>query len=553
MNEPVLPPTAGAVAPPPFAMPTPPAPAGFGLPPQRSAEDLIKERCHYNGAKIESPEQLEWAKGALATKFPMEKDLFMFLNGASEINLALLNDAAPANPVSQQTAPQQPTLPPSDAPAAPPAGEPPAGDVPQNTAALTQDEVAAWDRISGTQCKSLRGLKSRLSKTHKVEWKDYCLKFNLNKETGLEETGENKAPEPTAGSEIPNRAPPASIGIPTQRMENGALAATLPPSPQQQTIDMTPAPQAPPAPVTPPPAPPTPPQEQAPQMQQHKTATALPINSFIGEMTPNLDYVTPAKQVAPMVLRWNDESVVDAAHADEAYEWLVGAFTGIDGVNDHNKAFQLYKFFEQLYQTQSTYTLPVLPPSKRPPIAVPDNVPTFMPAPPSPAPLSAPEQNAMDLITAATAGQYGPTAQQQVAHAVQQVASQQAPQQPLAQGDTSRQDYAKLLGGVVDCVFVNILDVASLDLKGRVDANQLAGQSEIESLQAVRDPEDLKYRKDRKVAEQIFSQKITEHPKLYVLVKGYDWVLPENLLPILLRRVCSGGVVKNGAYTAFQF
>ncbi|NEN87898.1 MAG: hypothetical protein F6K48_02850 [Okeania sp. SIO3H1] len=438
---------------------------------------------------------------------------------------------------------------------------------------MSQDEIAAWDRISGEQCKSVRGLKSRLTKTHKVEWKDYCAQFGLDLKTGLPADSSEKPPEPAPGSDIPNRAPPSSPGIPAQKTAEGATVANMPSTPGTPTLAAHPQSSG-----------------DLPGQQTIPEVTAaekhlLPKNSFIGGSDPGLDYRTPSLQAIPNLVTWADGDPVTADHVAEVYDWLVGAFTGIDGVTDVNKPFQIYAWLGDLSAKNVKSEIPVIAPEKRqtntasvthetpglhaasaphPSMAAPAT-PTFQtnPEPQVAAMMTPPmgqnmtmESQAMDLVTAAAEGSLGPQAQamvEQAAVPANQTGATPAQAPTNNATDASRSSYAKLLGGEVNCIFVTLLDVPEVNLEGRIDANQLAGQAEAESLQVVKDPEDLKFRKDRKVAEQIFAQKLTENPSVYVLVKGYDWVLPENLIPILLRRVVAGGIVKNGAYLEFKF
>lgn len=524
---------------------------------------MIREKVTFGSEKVQTDDQLQWAFGLLKDRVPDLAQLHGMLQNSASVDVRPLyeeqqkaaaapaatapsappapaasaapveqppetqiNSAAttpPPNPVSDSTAAQQAAPPPADAP-------PPPGSEQQQDADKEADP-AAWDRISGQQCKSLRGLKSRLSKTHKVDWKDYCARFSLNPETGLEKGEPAAAPPPPAGSEIPSHNPPSSPGLPTQRTPDGNQQASLPPAPEQPQFGATPLDHVP-----------------------------TPKLSYVGSTEANLDYKTAVQQGIP--------SMVQTAQGNAAnYEEVRYVFLAIDNVGENNVDYQIYRWLTEIHQSggklgrlPQTYQSPSVQEQPVPAQEVPMFAPPAAQSNPAPAaPAQQPEQQALDLVTAASNGAFGQQVADFTSGLVNQAQPQQyaAPQQqqaPPAQGSLSmRQSLAQTMGGEVDCIFVPLADATSTDLSGRVDANQLAGQAEIEALQQVVDPEDLKFRKDRRVAEQIFARKLTENPRVYVLVVGFNWVLPENLSPILLRRVCTGGMVKNGAYLEFSF
>src|SRR6056297_392082 len=534
-------------------MPTPPFdPAAFGnaapppppAPPQVTDESLlalIRTKVTFGAEPVQNEDQAQWSLGLLKQRVPDLDQLNGMLTNSSTIDVKplweedqkqqsaapvdqppeqRLNPAVttpPPNPISDSTDPQIAQPPPADAPPAP--GTAAAG--PEQEA-----DPAAWDRISGTQCKSLRGLKSRLSKTHKVDWKDYCLRFNLSQDTGLELGAQQAPPAPPAGSEIPATPAPASPGIPLQPSATGTRQASLPPAPES-------------------------PQFGAANAEQPSAFQRLPSIAYIGSPSADTDYAGYAKQGIQQLCVWSGGDPIQPEEVEEAYDWLVGAFTGIDGVRTGMQPFQIYTWLADLHGKGQKGELSPLAPAKRQPNLASEQfqqptVPMFAPptapaTPPSqpaqtqPAP-AAPEQLALDLVSAAAQGQYGQEVQG-LAQNMLQPHAQPAEQQPQPQHTagmgiySSRQDLAVALGGPVDCVFVPLLDAATFDLSGRVDANQLAGQCELEALQIVTDPQELKFRRDRQVAEHIFMKKLTETPKLYVLIQGYDWVLPENLVP----------------------
>ena len=512
MSAPALPPGFQPPAPP------PPAPAAPTAVTAESLMPLAVGRCKYNGQPVETPEQQAWAVQVLSAKIPDLVQLQGFLSSTDSIELAEqvaqppmapASPTAPANPVSDS---------PADQVAQPPAAPASTGspEAPEETS-LPPEKLAAWDRISGQQCATVRGLKTRLTKTHGLDWAVYCERYGLDKDTGLPTSGVANEPPPPPGSHMPSRPAPASPGLPLQQGADG-MQASLPPAPATMSAA------APEAPAQPPAAPEAPAQENA--------AASLPEVAYVGTME-NCDYATPCMQVLPSLVVWGHGVPIAAEEVPEAYDWLKGAFVGIDGITENTVDYHIYQWFSEIMHKGQRYEMPVWAPKDRQ-----QQAPMFQPAsaPASaPAPAPAPEQSTpSDVIT----------------HMTDQM-QQSLPVQhtmfgPLS-GESTRKQLADTLGGAVSCVFLPLLDTATFDVGGRVDANQLAGQAEIMSLQQVTDPEDLKYRKDRKVAEQIFGQLLTQYPEVYVLMNGFSWVLPENLIPILLRRVCSGAIVKNGA------
>lgn len=453
MNSPYIPPqTAGSpVGPPPPPMPGAPAQQPAQVDVEAAAKQMIPTKVLFDGQPCSSPEQVQWAYDLLChIQLGDKKAVYGYLNTTTEpFDLAPVyakltgiqqpnaepaaqpdvqpaTETAPPNPVSHQTAPQIPE--PQEPAAEPPAPKEEAKDqMPESP-----HKLAAWDRLGGKQCTTLRGLKTRLKKTHKMDWSDYCAQFSLNEKTGLPSDDEPAAPPK---NQEPTSPPPPAPGLPTTQQDDGTLAVAPPPAPAGS----------------------------------HPSA---------GEPIATFQPQPPAPQPQPQ------------------------------------------------------------------------------PQPQAPAPQATAQPQQLDLaaqlVGAAASGQFGPEAQSLVQQAGVPTAatpgSVSTPQSPPG----SRVDIANLLGGPVDCVFVPLTETAGLDLSGRIDANQLVGLAEIEGLRQVTDPERLKYREDRKVAMIEFGKLLSQHPQVYVLVKGYDWVLDQNFQDILLRRVCSGGIVKGGQYLPFN-
>lgn len=195
----------------------------------------------------------------------------------------------PANPVSDSPVPQVAT--PEDLPETPKVPSAPAGDeVPTDP-----EQLAAYDRLGNRQCGSMRGLKTRLTKTHKMDWSDYCQQFGLDKTTGLpagDQPAQPQATQPAASQ--PSTPPPAGPGAPTlqnqpantpQGQPQPVSAPQTPPvgyqPAQQQTLPGVPGlPDAQPAPDAPAPAATA---QAAPAVQPQPTQTQ-PVQPMVQTM-----------------------------------------------------------------------------------------------------------------------------------------------------------------------------------------------------------------------------------------------------------------------------
>ncbi len=543
MNQPPTLPGSFAAPPPP---PQPSAqPAAQQVDYEAEAKRLIPSKITFRGQSCTTPEQVEWAYGLLMHVHQGDKMVvYGYINSSQPFDIGPIYDkyapkeaaqqpqaqatpapapkeVAPPNPVSHQTEEQVAQPPAADPPATP--GEDKAEEPPADPAKL-----AGWDRITGKQMKNMTGLKRRLTSTHKMDWKDYCAQFGLNEKTGLpEEPGAPDAPPP---NQTPTSPPPPAPGLPTTQQADGTLAVAAPPTPAEQ-------------------AQPVPPTEPVllPDLQRD----------------PSFDYRGVALQLVPLVcVDANTSAPLTAAQADDVFAYFSAFLDDHEKVSIQTYDMYVWYWLNQAYEEQkklpvdlqaflsSAESAPAPTPAPAEPIA------TFQPVPAPPATTEASAQQmdtATQLVTAAASGALGHEAQQLVQQAAvpASVASQA---QPTAQNapSGSRAEIAQLLGGPVDCVFVPLIETAGVDLSGRIDANQLVGLAEIEGLRQVTDPERLKYREDRKVAMIEFGKLLSQHARVYVLVKGYDWVLDANFQDILLRRVCSGGIVKGGQYVPFN-
>jgi len=268
----------------------------------------------------------------------------MFENGIFyELDDATRADTTPTNPPSPNTDEQQPLL-------AQPTQAPEAPSTPNNTSTEEmppvndKEKLAAWDRISGHQCKSLRGLKSRLTKTHKTSWQDYCSTYNLDPANGMELAGGQ--PTTVLASEVPTTTPPEGPGAPPLAQAPQAAPAAPPGGPGAPPLAQAPqaapaAPQAAPAAPQAAPAVPTgpvtprtlpPPAEgygmPTPEPLQNQQAPPAPAPTTTLAVTQPPEAVTPKSrvemaellggQVHLLLVRVKEVGAVDSAQWTDA-------------------------------------------------------------------------------------------------------------------------------------------------------------------------------------------------------------------------------------------
>ena len=180
-----------------------------------------------------------------------------------------------------------------------------------------------------------------------------------------------------------------------------------------------------------------------------------------------------------------------------------------------------------------------------------------MAAPPMQVPTHAPAPGPMVSFDPATAPplviQPGLPGQQQVPFAQpQQAQAPVQPQtQPLAQptqapvGGPTREDLARMLGGPVDLIIVRLLDAATVNLTGRVDVNQIAAvaESRARSEMKVADLAQASYGQGKQAAQRHFGELLSQAPGCYMLLNGYDPILPDGYLQILAARVTKFHIV----------
>lgn len=343
----------------------------------------------------------------------------------------------PPNPISDQKTQQVAQIvPPPVAPTVP-------GSEPEEK----EGKGEFVDKLTGYVCSSLRGLKSKVSKTHKKDWTAYCQEVGYDLETGKPATGAPVAAQaPGIGAQIPTAAPPAGPGVP--------------PLVGQQS--------------------------QAPVVAQQ-------------QLYAPQDY--PAPPVGP-VAQVQMPTPLSAAQVPAGVPYPIGMAPATLGVTVH-----------------PTGTMQIAPAGQH----------SGMVAPP----------------------------------AMMQAVPQLPPQQPMQQALTpttaissfSRAENAKLLGGEVDLVLVRLTDAGAVPLTGRVDANQLAILAQQQALQSLTSIEDMKFRKDKQIAQRLFGEMLTKHPGIFILQNGYDLILPEGFLEVIAARATSVYIAKDQgqSFTTIKF
>ena len=224
-----------------------------------------------------------------------------------------------------------------------------------------------------------------------------------------------------------------------------------------------------------------------------------------------------------------------------------------------------------------------------PPMPAPFNPAAQAPAPFNPPPMAMPSPAAVVAAPAAplslsttqampsgpmvafdpNAVQPGLPGQQQVPFAAPQPVAQipqqpvwQPPQQPVAPpqfqqqavaqvvplGGPSREDMARMLGGAIDLIIVRLLDAATINLQGRADVNQLAATAELRARAELKVSElaTIQYGVGKQTAQRHFGELLSQTPGCYMLLNGYNPILPDGYLDILAARVTKFHIVTDG-------
>ena len=120
-----------------------------------------------------------------------------------------------------------------------------------------------------------------------------------------------------------------------------------------------------------------------------------------------------------------------------------------------------------------------------------------------------------------------------------------APPQAINFAGPSRDDLAKMLGGAVDLIVVRLLDAATINLQGRVDVNQMAAVAEAKAKAEMKvvDLAQASYGVGKQAAQRHFAELLTAAPGCYLLLNGYEPILPAGYLDILAARVTKFHIV----------
>jgi hypothetical protein len=311
------------------------------------------------------------------------------------------------------------------------------------------------DPTDGTKCKNLRGLKTRVTKTHKSDWGPFCQQHGLDPLTGRP----NGKAAPVGGPIAPTTPPPPSAPLPAlvgMGAPVGTPAVVQPPAAPSNTGIVHPVipPTNNPPPLYVAPGQPSPEYLQAQQAQQAMPVPPAQQPTSPVQFTPT--FVPPPQQ--PAVVLPTAQQPVPNGH-------IVPNNVGV--------GFQ----------------------------------PTFVP-PVAPLPLVVPPQQ--------------PVAQQPVAGVA----------------GMDRKAMAQMLGGPVNLIVVRLLEINAVNLGGGVDANQLALLAEKAAREELRiaDLAAAQYGAGKQAAQRHFAALLTKHPNCYLLMNGFEFIIPDGFLDILIAR-----------------
>jgi hypothetical protein len=125
------------------------------------------------------------------------------------------------------------------------------------------------------------------------------------------------------------------------------------------------------------------------------------------------------------------------------------------------------------------------------------------------------------------------------------------PPAPTPGGAPTREVLANMLGGPVHLTVVRLLDAAQVDLNGKVDVNQLAAlaAAKAKAEMKVMDLAQSQYGQGKQAAQRHFADLLTQAPNVYLLLNGYDPILPDGYLEILSSRVVRFHMVQDSGRT----
>lgn len=110
---------------------------------------------------------------------------------------------------------------------------------------------------------------------------------------------------------------------------------------------------------------------------------------------------------------------------------------------------------------------------------------------------------------------------------------------PAPGAPPSRAELAKMLGGEVDLIVVRLLDAGGINLAGRADVNQLAmlAEKQAKAEMKINDLAQGAYSAGKQAAQRHFGQLLNSTPGCYLFMNGYEPIIPDGYLPILVARV----------------
>lgn len=110
---------------------------------------------------------------------------------------------------------------------------------------------------------------------------------------------------------------------------------------------------------------------------------------------------------------------------------------------------------------------------------------------------------------------------------------------PAPGAPPSRAELAKMLGGEVDLIVVRLLDAGGINLTGRADVNQLAmlAEKQAKAEMKINDLAQGAYSAGKQAAQRHFGQLLNSTPGCYLFMNGYEPIIPDGYLPILVARV----------------
>lgn len=569
VNQPAVPPGFQPPPPPPQQTQPPQPPAAPPEPTITKAGELaalIKDKCAYNGASLTTDEHVAWAEQELLNKLSDIDAALRFLRSATTVEMANPDEikASFHNFIQAPTPPANNISDNQDPPKAAP------DPAPEKEQKQKQKQAGGADpAMTCKECgyvssgKTLRGLKTHIKKTHHMEWEDYCQHHGLASKTGLPLSDVPEKPATGIDDGRPRTAPPASPGVPTVVNEQGHAQAAPPAAPDESYA----APQVGGAPAQTASAQTTQTDlRDGPAMSQLQWVD-LPQGLFQGQPDQGVDYRAAAAAALVQRIAFKGPTAVPVEQSLDVADHLAKHFQTL-GAQQGQEHYQLCCWLSSLDQGNAYYQLPFdsngvveqqpaqppAPAQQKGPMVTydpnatpPATIPTQAPQPPQ-QPVDA--ANHPDPAVQAAGALLGAAPQEMVQQALQGYQQQET----QSEGD-KRREYARMLGGEIDCVFVTLADSTALPeiTKGRVDANALARAAEMEGVRQITDPEGLKYRRDRQIAERVFADLLNREPKVYVLLNGYDMILDDNFFRILCARICSGGIMRGGQFLPFQF